>query len=110
MMPVIWKVPGVGIEIPGYGLMLMMGFMLSIMWAARRAERSGANPDVVLNCGFLALLGGVVGSRAMYVAHYWDQFGYRGSLGQVIFAILDVRKGGLEVYGGFIAVVLLVFI
>lgn len=110
MMPVIWKVPGLGIEIPGYGLMLMIGFMASILWAARRAERSGANPDVVMNCGFLALLGGVVGSRAMYVWHYWEQFATRGSPGAVLWAILDVRKGGLEVYGGFIAVVLLVLV
>lgn len=110
MMPVIWKVPWVGIEIPGYGLLLMVGFMASILWAARRAERSGANPDVVLNCGFLALIGGVVGSRAMYVWHYWEQFATRGSPGAILWAIIDVRKGGLEVYGGFIAVVLLVLV
>ena len=109
MMPVIFKVPGLGLEIPGYGLALMIGFLVSIMWAARRAERSGANPDVVLNCGFLALAGGVIGARAMYVAHYWYQFS-GGTPLQVLIRVIDVRKGGLEVYGGFIAVVLAVLI
>ncbi|MBP7746407.1 MAG: prolipoprotein diacylglyceryl transferase [Phycisphaerae bacterium] len=104
MMPVVFKVPGLGLEVPGYGLMLMIGFLLSIWWAARRAERSGANPDVVLNCGFLALLCGVVGARFMYVVHYWDQFS-GGNLLQIILKIIDVRRGGLEVYGGFILVV-----
>jgi phosphatidylglycerol:prolipoprotein diacylglycerol transferase len=110
MIPVIWKIPGLGFEIPGYGLALMIGFLASIWWAARRAERSGANPDVILNCGFLALFGGVIGSRAMYVWHYWDQFAQRGSLARLLWAIVDVRKGGLEVYGGFILVVVLVLL
>ncbi len=109
MMPVIFRVPGLGWEIPGYGLALMIGFLLSIMWAARRAVRSGANPDVVLNCGFLALLGGIVGSRAMYVVHYWEQFAVYGSPGRIAWEIVfGLTRGGLEVYGGFIAVVILV--
>jgi phosphatidylglycerol:prolipoprotein diacylglycerol transferase len=109
MIPVIFRVPGLGWDVPGYGLALMIGFLLSVMWAARRAERSGADPEVVLNCGFFALLGGVFGARAMYVYHYWEQFGHRGNLRETISAILDVRQGGLEVYGGFITVVILVF-
>jgi len=106
MMPVLFKLPVVGWNIPGYGLALMIGFLLSIIWAARRAARSGADPDVILNCGFVALIGGVIGSRAMYVVHYWEQFAYRGSAWQVFTAIIDVRKGGLEVYGGVVAVAL----
>ncbi len=110
MLPVVFRIPGIGYEVPGYGLALTIGFLLSIVWAAYRAARSGADPDVVLNCGFFALIGGVVGSRAMYVVHYWDQYAHRGSLTQVILGIIDVRKGGLEVYGGFITVVALVLI
>ena len=111
MIPIVFRIPGLGMDIPGYGLMLMIGFLLSIAWAARRAERSGGNPDVVLNCGFIALLGGVIGARTMYVIHYWnEQFAPRGSTGQIVRAVLDVRGGGLEVYGGLIAVVVLVFL
>ena len=108
MMPVLFKIPGIGYEVPGYGLALMVGFLLSIMWAAHRALKSGANPDVILNCGFVALIGGIVGSRAMYVIHYWEQYADRGSALAVFFAVIDVRKGGLEVYGGVIAVVVVV--
>ncbi len=110
MMPVLIKIPGLGWEVPGYGLALMIGFLLSIVWAARRAQRSGANPDVVLNCGFIALIGGIVGSRAMYVLHYWDQFNRYDTAFQTFRAIIDVRKGGLEVYGGFLLVVAAVII
>lgn len=111
MMPVLFKIPGLGWDITTYGFCLMVGFLLSIMWAVRRALRSGANPDVVLNCGFLALLGGVGGARAMYVVHYWEQqFAHRGSTWQVIKGVIDIREGGVEVYGGFIAVVVLVLL
>lgn len=102
MMPVVWTIPFLGRDIPGYGLLMMIGFLAAIVWAARRAQRSGANPDVVLNCGFISLIAGVVGCRAMYVYHYWDQYKSRGSLLEIAWAIVDVSKGGLEFYGGFI--------
>jgi len=103
MVPVVFRIPLLNWDVPGYGLMLTIGFLLSVIWAARRASRSGANPDTVLNCAFVALIAGVAGARLMYVIHYWDQFAYRGNFLQILFATLDVRKGGLEVYGGFIA-------
>jgi phosphatidylglycerol:prolipoprotein diacylglycerol transferase len=110
MHPVLFRVPGIGYEVPGYGLALMVGFLLSVMWATHRATKSGANPDVVLNCAFLALFGGVVGARTMYVIHYWPVFAVHGSPGKIFQAVIDVRQGGLEVYGGVLLVVLLVLV
>src|SRR5574337_1127729 len=108
MAPVLFHLPVCGRAVPGYGVMLMIGFFLSIWWAAKRAEKSGANPDVVLNCGFIALICGVVGCRLMYVVHYWDQFKYQGDFLHILWAIVDVTKGGLEFYGGFILTVICV--
>lgn len=102
MMPVVFYIPFLNRPVPGFGLMLMIGFLLSIVWATRRATRSGANPDVILNCGFIGLIGGVVGCRIMYVAHYWDDFARYGHPLKVIVAIFDVTRGGLEFYGGVI--------
>jgi phosphatidylglycerol:prolipoprotein diacylglycerol transferase len=110
MMPVAFRIPFLNIDVPGYGLAMMLGFLLSVVWAARRAARSGANPDIVLNCAFIALIGGIGGSRFMYVVHYWEQFAHRGNWLAVTWAIIDMRKGGLEVYGGFIAAALGVLI
>jgi len=108
MKPVVFTIPGIGMPVPGFGLMLMAGFMLAIWWAVRRAVRSHANPDVILDCGFVAIVAGVLGCRLMYVIHYWDeQFAGRG-LVETLFAIVDVRRGGLEYYGGFILCVIAV--
>lgn len=109
MWPVLFRIPYINYDVPAYGAMLMVGFLLSAIWAAHRAVKSHGNPDVVLNCAFLALLGGVGGARLMYVIHYWDEhFANAGGPWAVFRAVIDVRRGGLEVYGGVIAVCLLV--
>lgn len=106
MRPIFFTIPGINWDVPGYGLMLMIGLFTGIWWAARRAVKSGGNPDVILNCGFIGILAGVTGSRIMYVVHYWDSFKAAGGPLQVAIAVLDVRKGGLEFYGGFILTVI----
>lgn len=98
----LFEIPGLGWQIPGYGLMLMIGFLASIWWAARRAYKSGANPDVILNCGFVAIIAGVVGCRTFYVVHYWPQFAAMGDAWDIFWGVIDVRKGGMEFYGGFV--------
>lgn len=108
MKPIFFTIPGINWDIPGYGLMLMLGLFISIWWAARRAAKSGGNPDVILNCGFIAIIAGVVGCRVMYVAHYWDSFRLAGSPLQIAWAVINVSKGGLEFYGGFILTVVCV--
>lgn len=101
MQPTLFTIPFLPSwlgEIKSYGVMLMLGFLTGIWMACRRAERSRANPDIILNMGFISLIGGIVGARAMYVIHYWsERFGNQPS---PIMAVLDIRAGGLEFLGG----------
>ncbi|MCA9244101.1 MAG: prolipoprotein diacylglyceryl transferase [Phycisphaerales bacterium] len=98
----LFEIPVIGTLVPGYGLMLMIGFLTSIWWAARRAYKSGGNPDTILNCGFVAIIAGVVGCRTFFVIHYWPQFAAAGGPWEVFWSVVDVRKGGMEFYGGFV--------
>lgn len=102
MMPVLFKIPYINLAVPGYGLMLAVGFLLSIYWAARRAMRSKANPDVILNAAFVALFGGVIGSRAMHVIHYWEEEFARLGAAERVVAIINLTRGGMEFYGGYL--------
>ncbi len=86
------------IAIRGYGLMLMIGFLGGTWWAGRRALRVKADPDFVVNLGFIALLSSIAGARIFYVMHYWDQH----FAGKGLWAVVNVTAGGLEFYGGFI--------
>jgi len=108
MYPELWKIPGVGWTIKSYGFMLMCGFLVSIWIAMRRALRVKADPDLILNMGFVSLLFGVAGARLFYVAHYWkSSFASRP---HPLWEAVNITAGGLEYYGGVIGATLAVIV
>lgn len=102
MHPVILDLP-FGISIKAYGLMMMFGFFAATWWAMHRANKVKADPDVILNLGFICLLAGVVGARLFYVLQFWKDFAGQPN---VLMAIVNVTTGGLVFYGGFLLAVL----
>ncbi|MEE8386631.1 MAG: prolipoprotein diacylglyceryl transferase [Dehalococcoidia bacterium] len=101
MYPTLFRIPflpeWLG-DIKSYGVMMMIAFLTGIWLACRRAYKSQADPDIVLNLGFIALIFGVIGARLMFVIHYWDtRFANQAS---PLWAIFDIRAGGLEFWGG----------
>lgn len=103
MHPELWTIPGLGWSIKSYGFMLMCGFLVSIYLAMRRAARVKADPDLVLNMGFVSLICGVAGARIFYVAHYWKTA--FASTENPLLEALNITAGGLEYYGGLIAAI-----
>ncbi len=98
MKPELFQIPLIYYGVKGYGFMLMVGFLTAIWWASRRAMKVKANPDLILNMGFVALVFGVIGARAFYVIHYWQ----RSFAGRPLSEVINVTAGGLEFYGGFV--------
>ncbi len=85
------------LRIYGYGLMLVLGFLCGIYLARWRAKRAGEDPEHITRCGILALVGGVIGSRAAYIIQHWQDFAdARDPVGEVI----NITSGGLIYYGG----------
>lgn len=101
MHPVMLNLPW-GISIKAYGLMMMLGFFAATWWAMHRANKVKADPDVILNLGFICLLAGVVGARLFYVLQFWKDFVNQPS---PLMAVLNVTSGGLVFYGGFLLAV-----
>ncbi len=98
MHPELWTIPLINYPIRSYGFMLMIGFLTGIYWAAKRGEKVRANPDLVINLGFFALIGGVLGARLMYVIHYWKRdFAMHSN---PFMALIDISSGGMEFFGG----------
>ena len=95
MSPVLFHLP-FGIPIYGYGLMLVVGFLIATFLCGRLLKRAGENPEHVTNMGMLALIGGGMGGRIFYVVQNWDHFA-----GDLI-EMLKLSSGGLVFYGGFI--------
>ncbi len=85
-------------EIKSYGVMMMIAFLSGIWLACRRASRSQADPDIVLNLGFISLICGVAGARLMFVLHYWDtKFANKA---EPLVEVFNLSNGGLEFWGG----------
>ncbi len=107
MHPVIFELP-FGISIKAYGLMMMLGFFAATWWAMHRAGKVKADPDVILNLGFIALVAGIIGARLLYVIQFWEQdFANKANPWR---AAIDVTSGGLVFYGGFLLAVICVLI
>ena len=71
MFPVI-NVGPAAIQAPG--LILLVGFWLSLNLAGRRAKFEGVPENAVYNAGFIGLLFGLIGARLGYVMQHWAAY------------------------------------
>ncbi len=85
-----------GFEIAFYGCTMATGIIVGYLMAAREAKRTGQNPDNYLDMLLYAVFFAIVGARLYYVAFSWEH--YKDNL----LSILNLRQGGLAIYGGII--------
>lgn len=85
------------LRITSYGLMLAIAFVVGTWLALREARRLGLDEDGVVTVILVALVAGVVGARALYVAEHLQDF--RGTY----LSVLALWQGGLTLYGGIVA-------
>lgn len=87
---------GSGFGIRWYGFFLAVSMALGVHFLGRRGARAGVDEDTVFNRAMLAILGGVVGARLVYVLTNWGYFA--ANPGQII----QVQQGGLSIRGALI--------
>ena len=88
--------------------MILIGFLLGVWLAARRAPLIGVDPRVCLDIGVLGVLVGLAGCRAMHVILNWPEFNPFQPAGfdlNRVAEMFKIWKGGLVFFGGFIAVI-----
>lgn len=85
-----------GIEIALYGVIIGVGMLLSLLLIAQVAKKSGQSADFYWDMAIITVIVGVVGARLYYVIFSWDS--YKDNL----LSILNLRQGGLAIYGGII--------
>ena len=93
-----------GFDIAYYGITIAIAMIVGISIALHEAKRTGQNQDTYLDLLMLTMLTSVIGARIYYVIFSWDN--YKDNLGE----ILNIRNGGLAIYGGIIAGAITVFI
>lgn len=114
-MPDIWF-PYLGIEIDHlskvafsignftiawYGIMIALGVVGGLLLARHLAKKAGEDPDVLIDFLIYALIFGLIGARAYFCIFQWDALYKNNPLG-----VFDFRSGGLAIYGGVIAAVI----
>ena len=89
-----------GFRVTFYGIIIGLG-MLAGMWIAMEdAKRRGQDPDLYLDFALYAIIFSIIGARLYYVIFDWQL--YKDNPIQ----ILNLRAGGLAIYGGVIGAVL----
>jgi phosphatidylglycerol:prolipoprotein diacylglycerol transferase len=99
MHPELFRIPLTSLTVKGYGLMLVIGFLLAVHVIRRLSKNITPDPQMITNAGLYALVAGVIGARVFYILHHFENFA--GNL-KSIFAIWE---GGLELLGGVLAAI-----
>ena len=89
-----------GFRVAYYGIIIACGMLAGMAVAASDAKRRGQNPDTYLDFALYAIICSIIGARLYYVIFDWAN--YKDDLLQ----ILNLRAGGLAIYGGVIGAVL----
>lgn len=93
-----------GYRIAFYGIIIGVGMLLGIMVACRDAKRRGQDPDIYLDFALYAIIISIIGARIYYVAFEWDYYSAHPA------EIINIRNGGLAIYGGIIAAFITAFV
>ena len=88
-----------------YAILIVTGILLAVLYTGYRAEREGVSVDNLLDVALLTVALGVLGARLYYVLTTLDTGAY-----QSFKDIINIRNGGLGIYGGIIGGVLGIFI
>ena len=89
-----------GISFAYYGLIIGIGMILGLCVAQSDAKRRGQNPDIYLDFALYGIIFSIIGARIYYVFFQWAY--YKDHLMEIV----NLRKGGLAIYGGVIAGIL----
>ncbi len=101
-----------GFEIRFYGMVIALGFILGYLLIAREAKRTNQNPEMYLDYMLWLVIPAILGARIYYVVFSLKDYVKEGqSLKDTILGMINIRGGGLAIYGGVIAgiIVLLIF-
>ncbi len=83
-----------------YGIIIAVGLILAVAYGLKRSRQFGLKQDDILDGVLWIVPLAIISARAYYVLAEWDS--YKDS----IIDIINIRKGGLAIYGGVIGAVL----
>ncbi len=100
-----------GFEIRFYGMVIALGFILGYLLIAKEAKRTNQDPEMYLDFMLWLVIPAILGARIYYVLFSLDDYIQEGqSLKDTLIGMINIRGGGLAIYGGIIAGILVLLI
>ena len=88
-----------GLDIAFYGLIIAIGMLLGILLVFYEAKKTGQDYNLYIDFAIVVIIVGVIFARLYYVVFKWNY--YSAHPGEII----NVRGGGLAIYGGVIGAI-----
>ncbi len=94
-----------------YGIMVALGYLMGYLMIAKEAKRTKQDVEMYLDFMLWMIIPTILGARIYYVLFSLDEYVREGqSIGQTLLSMINVRNGGLAIYGGIIAGIITLFI
>ncbi len=94
-----------------YGIMVALGYFFGYLMIAKEAKRTKQDVEMYLDFMLWMIIPTILGARIYYVLFSLDEYIREGqSVGQTILSMINVRNGGLAIYGGIIAGIITLFV
>lgn len=87
---------GENFSVMWYGVVIALGMLMAIAYASFRCKQQGIKIDDLIDIAIFTIFFGVIGARLYYVIFNPTNF-------KTLLDIIDIRSGGLAIYGGVIA-------
>ena len=99
-----------GVPIYWYGVLIAVGIVLACIYVFRRMEKDfGLSKDRAFDVIFAATIGGFIGAR-IYFCVFTSLDPTSGKKYDFVTTFTEIRDGGIAIYGGIIAAVLVGFL
>ncbi len=99
MFPELFEIPFIHVTIKGFGLMIVVGFLMGAWLVGRLSRRITSDPQHTTNIVLYALVSGLIGARLFFVVHYFEKFREHP------LEFFYIWQGGLEFYGGVVVAI-----
>lgn len=93
-----------GFKIMFYGLVIGLGVVLAFLLVNRLGAKDGVGGETMMDLALWEVPICILGARVYYVIFSWDYYGQHPS------EILNIRGGGLAIYGGVLTGILVAFL
>jgi phosphatidylglycerol:prolipoprotein diacylglycerol transferase len=97
MLPELFRIGS--FALPTYGVLLAIGFVLSVFFVGTRAPKFGIPSDAAADFGIFVLLAGLVGAKLLLIIVEWPRYVTS------IDGLKELMRAGGVFYGGFLGAV-----